>query len=153
LSLAAHEQRADQRDVADDRVQRIGRHDRALQIEPVPGEIGGAVGGRPDRAAISQQVVEQDVGAAEREVAAQLAERDAGAGQHAADPAEGWQRQDLGKNRGTHEMVIPALDVSGEDLFATDIRGLSGDRHPSADHVVGNRQEAQRGAEIIGVER
>ena len=35
LSFAAEQQRADHRDVAEDRVQRIGGDDRALQIEPV----------------------------------------------------------------------------------------------------------------------
>ena len=58
LSFAAEQQRADYRQVAEHRIQRIGRHDRALQVEAVAAEIDVTVGGHADRLPVGKEALE-----------------------------------------------------------------------------------------------
>src|SRR6516225_9072264 len=61
LSFAAEQQRAEYGNVADHRVEGIGRNDRALEIELVGAQFEHAVGGHTDRAAVSQEIFDNEM--------------------------------------------------------------------------------------------
>ncbi len=56
----AAQQPADDRNIAEQRIQRVSRRDRALQLEPIVVQIDPAIGGDPERFAKRQQLIERE---------------------------------------------------------------------------------------------
>ncbi|MEI9986901.1 MAG: hypothetical protein WDN69_29325 [Aliidongia sp.] len=92
LAFAAHQQVADNRQIAERAVQRIGRDQRAVEVETAGIEVEVPVDIDADGAAIGARMAEPELAVIERHVALQRRERDAVAVQQILDRGEGGER-------------------------------------------------------------
>ena len=84
----ADQQLAEERDIAEQRVQCIGGRDGAGEIQTVALGVDPAAGSDAERLAESLQVLDRHPAAAQREIATQCAEGQPVAGQHAENAGE-----------------------------------------------------------------
>src|SRR5262249_22332602 len=84
--------------------------------------------------------------------AAQRAERDAGAREHAADAAERRQRQDPREDRCVDKAVVFTRDLTVDDPLARCFRDLPRNGHASPDDVIGDVEKVQSRTEVIRAE-
>ena len=60
--------------------------------------------------------------------------------------------KNLGKARGADEIIVLAVDMPAQDALAGRVRNLAGDGDPPAHDIVGDIEQPQGRAEIVGQE-
>ncbi len=70
-----------------------------------------------------------------------------------ATPVSDGSASDAGQYRRAHQRIVLAVDMGPQGALAVDIGNLPVDGHLPADDVVGDIEELQGGAEIVGLEQ
>src|SRR5260221_2866620 len=141
LPLAADQQIADERDVAENIVQHVSGNQSPLEIECRLAEIDGAARVDAERAAIRPTLFDCYLTVLRGEIARQPREWDALAGEQACDAGERGDRQEPGHHRSADDLIIGPVEPADEDTRLPDILGPSACRQSATGDLAGDIEQ------------
>src|SRR6185437_4143763 len=150
LPLAAEEQIADHRNIADHRIERVGGNERAADIHLAGDAVDIAARIDADRAAIGAHVLQRYLAGGEIDIALDPVEGNALAAQQRTHAGERSEREEPRQSRRLDHAVIRALRVGNENPRAVAVFGGAGEGELAALDVRIDAEILEHRAEIIG---